>query len=191
MRRRVVITGMGVITALGSDLDRFWNSLVAGESGVRRITQFDASDLPCQIAGEVIDYDPQDYMPLKEARRLSRASQLALAASHKAVEDAGLARPIADPGRVGVYFGTGIGGIERAIEGVKIIETKGYNRLNPFTLPSAIPNMPAFHITRDLEIEGPSSTITTACATGPPTSPRVVRCRAFLRARRPTAGPAP
>jgi len=165
-RIRVAVTGLGVITALGSDLDQFWHSLVDGKSGVRRITQFDASDLPCQIAGEVIDYNPEDYMPLKEARRLSRASQLALAAAHKAIANADMKVPIANPERVGVYFGTGIGGLERAVEGVKVIETKGFARLNPFYLPSAIPNMPAFHITQYLGAVGPSSTITTACATG-------------------------
>jgi len=165
-RIRVVVTGIGVLTALGSDLDQFWNSLVEGKSGVRKISQFDASDLPCQIAGEVIDYNPEDYMPLKEARRLSRASQLSLAAAHKAVADADLKIPVSNPDRVGVYFGTAIGGIERAIEGVNILETKGFARLNPFYLPSAIPNMPAFHIMQYIKGAGPSSTVTTACATG-------------------------
>jgi len=165
-RIRVVVTGLGAITALGSDLDQFWTSLVDGKSGIRKITQFDASDLPCQIAGEVPDYDPEDYMPLKQARRLSRASQLALASAHKAVSDADLKIERVNPERVGVYFGTGIGGLERAIEGANEIEAKGFARLNPFYLPSAIPNMPAFHVTQYLGAVGPSSTITTACATG-------------------------
>jgi 3-oxoacyl-[acyl-carrier-protein] synthase II len=163
---RVVITGIGVITPIGSDLNSFWDALIQGHSGIRRITQFDASDLPCQIAGEVLDYHPEDYMPLKEARRLSRASQFGLAASQKAISDSGLDTPFVNPERVGVYFGTGIGGFERAIEGINELEKKGIARLNPFYLPSAIPNMPAFHITQTFGALGPNSTITTACATG-------------------------
>ena len=163
---RVVITGIGLITALGSDIDTFWGALINGQSGVRKITQFDASQLPCQIAGEVLDYRPEDYMPLKEARRLSRASQLGLAAAQNAVKNSGLNVPFANPERVGVYFGTGIGGIERAVEGISELEKKGLARLNPFYLPSAIPNMPAFHVTQAFGALGPNSTITTACATG-------------------------
>lgn len=165
-RIRVAVTGLGLLTPLGSDLDSIWEALIEGKSGVRKITQFDASDLPCQIAGEVPDYQPEDYMPMKEARRLSRASQFALAAAEKAISDAELKIPFVDPERVGVYFGTAIGGIERAIEGVNIVDSKGYTRLNPFILPSAIPNMPAFHVTQHFGALGPNSTITTACATG-------------------------
>jgi beta-ketoacyl-acyl-carrier-protein synthase II len=155
-----------VITALGSDIDKFWNSLLEGESGIGQITQFDTEGLPCTIAGEVKDFSPEDYMPLKEARRMSRASQLALAASQKAIDDSKLSLPFEQPDRVGVYFGTGIGGIERAVDGVDVIRARGYSRLNPFVLPSAIPNMPAFHVTRFFGAIGPNSTITTACATG-------------------------
>ncbi|OGO17667.1 MAG: beta-ketoacyl-[acyl-carrier-protein] synthase II [Chloroflexi bacterium RBG_16_48_8] len=176
---RIVITGLGVLTPLGSDLTSFWDALIRGESGVRRITQFDASDLPCQIAGEVLDYHPEEYMPLKEARRLSRASQLGLAAAQKAISDSGLKIPFTNPERVGVYFGTGIGGFERAIEGVNELEKKGLARLNPFYLPSAIPNMPAFHVTQTFGALGPNSTITTACATGTQAvgeAAQVIRC---------------
>jgi 3-oxoacyl-[acyl-carrier-protein] synthase II len=165
-RIRIVVTGLGVITPLGSELSTFWESLISGKSGVRRITQFDPSDLPCQIAGEVPDYDPGDYMPMKEARRLSRASQLALASAEKAISDAKLEIPFTNAERVGVYYGTGIGGFERAIEGINELDAKGITRLNPFYLPSAIPNMPAFHITQKFGASGPNSTITTACATG-------------------------
>lgn len=163
---RVAITGIGLMTALGTDLETVWNSLVEGKSGVGRITQFDASDLPCQIAGEVWEYRPEDYYLMKEARRMSRASQLGLAAAQKAVADSKVQIPLTDPTRVGVYFGTGIGGIERAVAGLDVIREKGYARLNPFYLPSAIPNMPAFHVTQYYEAYGPNSTITTACATG-------------------------
>ncbi len=163
---RVAITGIGVLTPIGSDLATFWDALIRGQSGVRRITQFDASDLPCQIAGEILDYQPEDYMPLKEARRLSRSSQFGVAAAQKAISDSGLKIPFTNPERVGVYFGTSIGGFERAIEGIDELKKKGLARLNPFFLPSAIPNMPTFHVTQKFGAFGPNSTITTACATG-------------------------
>jgi beta-ketoacyl-acyl-carrier-protein synthase II len=163
---RVAITGIGFMTALGTEVETVWSSLVAGESGVRQITQFDASDLPCQIAGEVWDYRAEDFYLMKEARRMSRASQLGLAAAQKAVADSKIHIPLKDPTRVGVYFGTAIGGIERAIAGLDVIREKGFARLNPFFLPSAIPNMPAFHVSQHYGAYGPNSTIATACATG-------------------------
>ena len=165
-RTRVVVSGMGVITPIGSDLEAFWQALLAGRSGVRRITQFDAEDLPCQIAGEVPDFVPERYIPLKEERRMARASQMALAAAQAAVSDAKLGLPLANPERVAVYFGTAIGGFDRAVEGVEILRAKGYAHVNPFYLPSAIPNMPAFHVTQHFGALGANCTITTACATG-------------------------
>ncbi len=165
-RTRVVITGIGVVTPIGSQLDVFWQALLAGKSGVRRITQFDPSALPCQIAGEIPDFEPTDYMPMKEARRMSRASQVALATAMKAVDDAGLQLPLPDPERVGVCFGTAIGGIERVDEGIRALRTQGVAHINPFIVPSSIPNMPAFHITCYLGAFGPNLTLATACATG-------------------------
>ena len=165
-RRRAVITGLGVTTPLGSKLDEFWQALLDGRSGVRRITQFDASDLPCQIAGEVPDFAPTDYIPAKEARRMSRASQLALAAVQMAAVDAGLEAPASDPERLGVVIGTAVGGLERAIEGATAYRNHGVNKVNPFTIPSMIPNMPAFHLSDRYGALGPSKTIVTACAAG-------------------------
>jgi 3-oxoacyl-[acyl-carrier-protein] synthase II len=164
--RRVAITGLGVITALGSSVPDFWDHLLAGDSGVRRITRFDPTFLPCQIAGEIRDFDPTEFISAKEARRMSRASQVALGAAHRAVTDSGLPLPFADPERVGVSFGTGIGGLERALDGIQVLRTQGLAKVNPFALPSAIPNQPAFYISHVLGAIGPSLTITTACATG-------------------------
>jgi beta-ketoacyl-acyl-carrier-protein synthase II len=164
--RRVVITGIGLLTCLGSEIQEFWNALLEGKSGVRQITHFDASELPCQIAGEIQDFEPTDYIEYKEARRMSRASQVALTAAKKAIEDSGLELPFEQPERVGVYFGTAIGGWERAYEGLRVFEDRGLGRVNPFVLPSTLPNMPAFHITESFQALGPNSTITTACATG-------------------------
>ena len=165
-RRRVVITGMGMITPLGSEVEAIWQALLEGRSGIRGITQFDPKDLPCRIAGEVPEFHPEEFIPAKEARRLARCSQMALVAAHKALADAHLPHPFAAPERVGVYFGTAMGGFERADEGLKVLRTQGLSRVSPFSIPSAIPNMPAFQITQAFGALGPNITITTACATG-------------------------
>ena len=165
-RPRVVITGLGAITPLGSSISQFWEGLVAGQSGVRKITQFDASDMPCQIAGEVPDFDPEVYMERKEARRFARSAQFALGAATQAVADAGLPDTMANPERVGVVFGTTIGGLERFDDGIKRLRTVGLSRVNPFVLPSGIPNIGAFLIARRFQCFGPNITISTACATG-------------------------
>jgi 3-oxoacyl-[acyl-carrier-protein] synthase II len=165
-RHRVVITGLGAVTALGPDAPTLWEGLLHGKSGVRRITQFDASAMPCQIAGEIPDFDPTQYMERKEARRFPRSSQIALGAATQAVKQAGLPMPFLDPERVGVVFGTAIGGIEKVDEGIHALRTQGLDRVNPFTVPTGIPNLAAFLISFTFKCLGHSSTITTACATG-------------------------
>ncbi|MEJ2599774.1 MAG: beta-ketoacyl-ACP synthase II [Anaerolineales bacterium] len=165
-RPRVVITGVGAITALGSSVADYWEGLIQGRSGIRRITQFDASSMPCQIAGEIPDFEPNDYMDRKEARRIPRSGQIALAAAMQAVADAGLPTTMPNPERSGVCFGTAIGGLDRVDEGIHTIRTQGHGRLNPFVLPSSIPNLSAFLIAKQFQCVGPNSTITTACATG-------------------------
>jgi 3-oxoacyl-[acyl-carrier-protein] synthase II len=164
--RRVAVTGLGVVTPLGSRLSEFWDHLLAGHSGIRRITQFDPTGLPCQIAGEIPDFDPTEFLPAKEARRMSRASQVALAAAHRALADSGLPTPLRDPERAAVSFGTAMGGLDRAVDGVHVLRTQGLAKVNPFTIPSGIPNQPAYYISNILGPVGPSMTITTACATG-------------------------
>ncbi len=165
-RKRVVITGMGLISVLGSDLQGAWQNLLAGKSGIRRITQFDASQMPCQIAGEIPEFKPEDYMDRRDARRVSRAAQISLAAARNALVNAGLPPVMPEPERTGVVFGTAIGGMEKLDEALLSLRAKGVDRLNPFSVPSGIPNLPAFLISRELQCLGPSSTITTACATG-------------------------
>ncbi len=164
--RRVVITGMGIISVVGCDLDSFWNALLEGRSGVGPITQFDASRLPCRIAGEVTEFDPVDYMPAKEARRMSRVSQMGMAASMAAVADSGLDMPLNDPEEVGVYVGTAVGGVDRLDKGIQNFRSNGVGRVNPFSAPSVLPNMPAFHITHQFGALGPNTTVTTSCASG-------------------------
>lgn len=165
-RPRVVVTGLGAISPLGSSLDLLWEGFMQGRSGIRRITQFDASEFPCQIAGEIPDFDPLDYIERKEARRIPRSGQVGLSVAMQAVQDAGLPETMPEPERSGVIFGTVIGGADRLDEGVQVLRTKGYTRVNPFTLPSGIPNVPAFLIARQFQCVGPNCTITTACATG-------------------------
>jgi beta-ketoacyl-acyl-carrier-protein synthase II len=143
-----------------------WDGWMQGRSGVRRITQFDASEFPCQIAGEIPDFDPLKYMHRKETRRLPRSSQVALAAAVDAVQDAGLPEIMPDGERCGVIYGTTNGGAGRIAEGLEILHTRGLSKVSPFLLPSGVPNFPAFVITERYKCYGPNSTISTACATG-------------------------
>ncbi|HEX9028024.1 MAG TPA: beta-ketoacyl-ACP synthase II, partial [Anaerolineales bacterium] len=165
-RPRVVITGLGAITALGSSVNLLWDGLLAGRSGIRRITHFDASDLPCQIAGEIPDFEVEKYMDRKEARRIARCAQIALASAIQAVQDAGLPATMAEPERCGVVYGTSIGGLDRFDEGIQVLRTGGFARVNPFTIPAGIANLSAFILAKQFQCLGPNSTIVTACATG-------------------------
>lgn len=165
-RKRVVITGMGAVTPLGPDVTALWDGLLQGRSGIRRITQFDASALPCQIAGEIPEFDPTLYMERKEVRRFPRSSQVALGAASQAMQQAGLSSPLPDPERAGIVFGTAIGGIDKVDDGIQTLRTQGLDRVNPFTVPTGIPNLAAFLISYTFKCLGPSMTITTACATG-------------------------
>ncbi len=165
-RKRVVITGMGVTSVVGSTLQEYWDNLVAGKSGISRITSFDASAFPCQIAGEIKDFDPLAYMNKKEARRFPRSAQFALAAARNAMADSGLPDTMPNPERAGVAFGTAMGGVEMTIQAVEILRTKGLNKLNPFTALGGIQNLSAFIIAKEYQCLGPNSTVVTACATG-------------------------
>jgi beta-ketoacyl-acyl-carrier-protein synthase II len=166
VRTRVVITGLGAISPLGSSVKLLWEGWVQGCSGVRRITQFDASNFPCQIAGEIPDFNPSDYIDRKDERRLPRSAQIAVASALQAIADAGLPEPVPNGERCGVVYGTTNGGVHRLDEGLQVLRTQGLGKINPFMLPSGIPNFPAFAITHRLKCYGPNSTISTACATG-------------------------
>jgi 3-oxoacyl-[acyl-carrier-protein] synthase II len=163
---RVVITGMGVVSVLGTGLPAFWDGLLNGRSGVRRITQFDPSPYPCQIAGEVPDFVAENFMDRKEARRVPRSAQMGYAAAKMAVEDSGLSTPLPEPERSGVAFGTAIGGMDKFDEGVRTVREKGYDRLNPFAVPTSLPNTSAYLISQAFQCLGPTITVGTACATG-------------------------
>jgi beta-ketoacyl-acyl-carrier-protein synthase II len=165
-RRRVVITGLGTVNPIGNSVEAYWEGLKSGTSGIGPITHFDASELPCQIAGEVKEFDPTEFMEHKDARRAARSTQFAIAASTQAVADAGLPSTMPDPERAGVMIGTGIGGVDLIVHTHYILQEKGYRRLNPFQLPSGIPNIPAFQIAQVFQCLGPNNTTTTACAAG-------------------------
>ncbi len=163
-RRRVVVTGVGAVTPLGLTAEETWQGLLAGRSGIGPITQFDSSHLPVHIAGEVKGFDPARYIPFKEARRMSRASQLAVAAAQEALARAGLTPPLGE--RAGVVIGTGIGGLEWAFAQGRILWEKGVERVSPFAITASLPNMPAHHISQWAQAMGPISTVVTACAAG-------------------------
>lgn len=165
-RRRVVVTGVGAMTPLGLTMEETWRKLLAGESGIGCITKFDPSDLPTRIAGELKDFDPSDYIDHKEARRMARCSQVAVATAQEALSDAALELPLKRPERVGTLIGSGVGGYERAIEGVDTYRERGLRRVNPFVPISMLINMPSHHVSYWSGAKGPISTVVAACATG-------------------------
>jgi beta-ketoacyl-acyl-carrier-protein synthase II len=154
------------MTPLGLSLEETWRGLLAGESGIDRITQFDPSDLPVRIAGELKGFDPSDYIDRKEARRMARCSQVAVATAQQALLDAALELPLENPERVGTLIGSGVGGYERAIEGVDTYRERGLRRVNPFVPISMLINMPSHHVSYWSGAKGPISTVVAACATG-------------------------
>jgi len=165
-RSRVVITGVGIVSPVGLDADESWDSLLNGSSGIGPITQFDSSYLPVHIAGEVKGFDPKNYMSFKEARRISRGSQLIIAATQMALDDAGLETPIENGDRVATVIGTGGGGLEIADRELKILRSKGFNRVSPFAMVGFLPNMPAYHVSLMTGAKGPINTVVAACASG-------------------------
>ncbi len=164
--RRVVITGMGAMTPLALTLEETWTDLLAGHSGVGPITQFDASDSPSRIAGEIKGFDPEAVIDRKEARRMARCSQVSVAVAHAALADAGLAIPLANQDRVGVLMGTAVGGFEQTVKVIDSHRAKGWARVNPFTAIGMLLNMPSHHVSCFAGAEGPISTEVAACASG-------------------------
>ena len=162
--RRAVITGMGAITPLGLNVDDFWQGLIAGKSGIDWITVVNTDGYPAKISGEVRGFDPEQYMDRKEARRMARFSQFAVAAAQQAFDSAGLQVGNMDPERLGVLLGNGYGGLPNTDEAVRTIIKKGGMRMDPFFMLKTLPNMAASHVSIRFQAKGHSSTITTACA---------------------------
>jgi 3-oxoacyl-[acyl-carrier-protein] synthase II len=165
---RVVITGMGAITSLGHSAEDTWNNLVKGHSGIDQITLFDSKNLPVHFGGEVKEFNPENYFPRKEARRMARCSHFAVASAMQAVEDAGLSYPFDDElaQRSGVLLGTAMGGFDKAEEGTRVYLDRGLSKVSPFSLPAALPNLSTYHICVKLNAQGYTNTTSTACAAG-------------------------
>jgi len=162
---RVVVTGLGVVSPLGNDIDTFWRRLVAGESGIGPITRFDTSDYKVHIAAEVKDFDAEDFIDKRQVRRLDLFSRYAVAAAKLAAADAEFdPRPEAD--RVGAVIGSGVGGLQTLHTEIDKLLTKGPDRVNPLLVPMMIPNMGAAHVSLELGTKGPLSATCTACAAG-------------------------
>lgn len=166
MARRVVVTGIGLVTPLAVGTQQTWAALVNGKSGIARITQFDASAHASQIAAEVKDFNPEDFFEAKQAKNLDLFVQYALAAADMAVEDSGLELQESDGERVGVITGCGMGGLPTIELYHQILMEKGPRRITPFLIPRIIPNMASGHISMRFNARGPNLALTTACAAG-------------------------
>jgi 3-oxoacyl-[acyl-carrier-protein] synthase II len=165
-KNRVVITGLGAVTPLGNDLATTWDNLIAGKSGVGLLTRVDSSDFPVKVAAELKDFDSGNFMEKKEARKMDRFTQYAVASALMAVEDANLKITSENADRVGVWIGSGIGGMETYEQQFKIFQEKGLRRVSPFFVPMLIPDMAAGQVSIVVGAKGINSCTVTACASG-------------------------
>ena len=165
-KRKVVVTGLGVISSLGNTIGDYWDALLAGRSGIGRVTRFDASSYPTQVGSEVSDFNPGDFMDPKEARRNDRYTQFAVAATRLALGDADLDPAKVDPERIGVLIGSGIGGMETIEEQSFKLFEKGPRKVSPFMIPQLIANMASGVVAIEINARGPNFGIVSACATG-------------------------
>src|SRR5437667_6516483 len=166
-KRRVAITGLGVVTSLGETVDELWENLCAGKSGIKTVTRWDASKYPVRFGGECTNFDVTKYgIDSREAKRLDRFGQFGMAASISAVKDSGLDFAREDLSRAGVVIGSGIGGIETLEEQNKTLIERGFSRVSPFTVPRLMVNAASGNVSILFGLRGPSTAIATACATG-------------------------
>jgi 3-oxoacyl-[acyl-carrier-protein] synthase II len=165
-KRRVVVTGLGAVTPLGNDVLTTWNNIINGVSGIGPLTRVNADDYPAKVAAEVKDFNPEDFMDRKEARKMDRFTQYALASAFMAVKDANLIINDENAHRVGVWIGSGIGGMETFEQQFEIFLNRGYRRVSPFFVPMMIPDMAAGQVSIALGAKGINSCTVTACATG-------------------------
>jgi len=163
LARRVVVTGIGVISPIGIGVEKFWQALIEGKSGIDTIKSFDTTGIDSKIAGEVRDFDPEAFLPRKEARRMDRFSQFAVCASLLALEDARWDGDALPHERAGVLFGSGIGGIQTFEEQYRVLLERGPQKISPFFIPMMIVNMGAANVAIRLGLKGPSSCVSTAC----------------------------
>lgn len=161
-----MVTGLGLLTPLGLDVDSTWDALIAGRSGIAPISAFDASAFECPIAGEVRGFDRAEHVDPKLARRIDRSSTLAIAASRQAVEDARLDLERQPPGSVGIVLGTGIGGAHLLVENQEVLDQRGPRRVSPFLITHMLPDTASGLVSIALGAGGPNMAVTAACATG-------------------------
>ena len=165
-KRRVVVTGVGLITPLGTGTEKSWENLLDGRSGIRKITQFDATHFPCQVAGEVPDFEINQFIEIKEQKKMDRFIHFAFAAAKMAVEDSGLKITKDNADRIGVLVGSGIGGLSAIEHYHTVLLEKGPKRISPFFIPMLIINLAAGQISIHFGAKGPNSAVATACASG-------------------------
>ncbi len=165
-RPRVVVTGIGAMSALGETPEALWQGLVAGRSGIDKMTITDATEFPCKFSGEVLDFNPTSYMDRKESRRMGRFSQFAVAATSQALENAHLNLDKEDRERIGVVLGTGSGGYPETEQAVRTLVGRGGMKISPFYLPTMLCNMAAANVSRLNGLYGYTNTVVTACAAG-------------------------
>ena len=165
-RRRVVVTGMGAITPLGDSVDEYWKSLVKGKSGIGPMTLADPTEYPCKVAGEIPDFDPGKYINPREARRMARFSQTAVAAAALALENSGINLSSEDQERMGVVMGNGNGGFPTTEDNARTLFKRGGMKVSPYFIPMILPNMAAANVSRLFGLKGYTSTVITACAAG-------------------------
>ena len=162
--RRVVITGLGAVSAIGVGRDAYWESLKEGRSGIKKISSFDTTSYPCDVAGEITDFDPADFMTTQQARRIDRFAQLAIAAAKLSIADARLEITPANQSSVGMILGTSLGTLCYLEQQLALLNEKGLKRINPFFPTSVIPSSAATQVMLELKIKGTCKTISTACA---------------------------
>ncbi|NJN69880.1 MAG: beta-ketoacyl-[acyl-carrier-protein] synthase II, partial [Nitrospira sp.] len=164
--RRVVITGLGLVTPLGTGVEKTWKAICAGESGIARITRFDPTAYDAQIAGEVKDFDPARFIEKKEIKKMDTFIHYAVGAAQLAVDDAGLKVKPEEATKVGVYIGSGIGGLGSIEHYHEVLKDKGPGRVSPFFIPMTIINLASGQVAIRIGAKGPNSCAVTACATG-------------------------
>lgn len=165
MKRRVVITGAGVVTSLGFGLDQFWGSIKEGKNGISEVTRIDTTNLATKVGAEIKDFDPTQFMDRKEARRMDRYNQFAMAAAKLAIENSKLDLDSVDKDKCGVIIGSGVGGLETLEEQHSVLINKGPGRISPFFIPMMISNMAAGRVAIEYGFKGFNECVVTACAT--------------------------
>ena len=165
-KNRVVVTGLGVMSPLGESVNEFWDSLISGKSGIGKITLCDTDEFPNDIAGEVTGFDPGQYIDPKEAKRMARFSQMAVAAAAVAIEDSKINISDEDPWRLGVLIGNGNGGFPTTQDNADVLFKRGAMKMSPFFVPMILPNMAAANVSRVFGLKGYTNTVITACAAG-------------------------